>query len=113
MVHAVRCAATKTVPVKQKIKVRPIDSYKANMVNQSVTQSEDVIVRAVDHVASMIVYWLKAGRKKPSRLDLKGTCWDLLAAKQILVSDQANENDVFLAVCSPTSGRAEVFRQKI
>lgn len=40
--------------VKQKNKVRPIDFYKASMVNHLVTQSEGVAVRIVDHVASML-----------------------------------------------------------
>ena len=69
---------TKRFPVKQKNKVRPIDDYKANMVNQSVTQTEGVTVHTIDHVASMVAYWLKAGKHLPGRTKISAKCWDLL-----------------------------------
>ena len=34
-------------------KLRPIDDYKASMVNASVTQTEGVSVHGVDHIAAM------------------------------------------------------------
>lgn len=75
------------VPVKQKNKVRPIDDYKANRVNQFVTQSERVTVRAIDYIVSMAAYWLKASQGRKGRLDLKRSVSD--AYKQIPFSDQA------------------------
>ncbi len=43
---------TKHFPVKQKNKVRPIDDYKASLVNFAVTQSEGVTIHTIDHIAS-------------------------------------------------------------
>eukprot|EP00435_Cladocopium_sp_Y103_P070288 s2538_g35.t1 len=105
---------TKRFPVKQKNKVRPIDDYKANMGNQSATQTEGVTVHTIDHVASMVAYLLKASKGRPSRSELRAKCWDLSDAyKQIPLSDQAHESDAFLAVYFPESGVAEVFRQRV
>lgn len=101
---------TKRFPVRQKNKVRPIDDYKANMVNHSVTESEGVTVHTIDHVASMVSYWLRIRESHPTRTDLCAKCWDLSDAyKQIPLSDEAYEQDVFLAVYNPESGKASVF----
>lgn len=108
------CLLTKRFPVQQKNKVRPIDDYKANMVNQSVTQTEGVTVHTIDHIASMLAYWLKASEVKQGRSELQAKCWDLSDAyKQIPLSDFAYEKDAYLAVFCPGTGRAEVFRQKV
>lgn len=40
---------TKRFPVKQKNKVRPIDDYKASLVNFAVTQTEGVTVHTIDY----------------------------------------------------------------
>lgn len=105
---------TKRFPVKQKNKVRPIDDYKANMVNHSVTQTEGVTVHTIDHVAAMVAYWLKAGADKPDRTHIRAKCWDLSDAyKQIPLSDSAYENDAYLAVYCPSSQEAKIFKQKV
>ena len=52
---------TKRFPVKQKNKVRPIDDYKASLVNFAVTQNEGVTIHTIDHIASMIAFWMKSG----------------------------------------------------
>ena len=52
---------TKRFPVKQKSKVRPMDDYKASLVNFAVTQSEGVTIQAIYHIASMIAFWMKSG----------------------------------------------------
>ena len=44
---------TKRFPVKQKNKVRPIDDYKASLVNYAVTQTEGVTIHTIDHIAAM------------------------------------------------------------
>eukprot|EP00438_Fugacium_kawagutii_P007883 Skav213958 [mRNA] locus=scaffold1979:307938:309152:- [translate_table: standard] len=105
---------TKRFPVRQKNKIRPIDDYKANMVNQSVTQTEGVSIHTIDHIASMLAYWLKASSNQEGRSKLVAKCWDLSDAyKQIPLSDEAYQRDAFLAVYCPALGRAEVFRQKV
>eukprot|EP00438_Fugacium_kawagutii_P007317 Skav235711 [mRNA] locus=scaffold280:474141:480364:- [translate_table: standard] len=105
---------TKRFPVRQKNKIRPIDDYKANMVNQSVTQTEGVSTHTIDHIASMVACWLKASSGQTGRSKLVAKCWDLSDAyKQILLSDEAYQRDAFLAVFCPSSGKAEVFRQKV
>lgn len=70
----VRALLTKRFPVKQKNKVRPIDDYKAKMVNQSVTQTEGVTVRTIDHVASMVARWLKDSKDMANHSDLRELC---------------------------------------
>ena len=44
---------TKRFPVKQKNQVRPIDDYKASLVNFAVA--------TIDHIASMLAFWMKSG----------------------------------------------------
>ena len=51
----------KRFPVKQKNKVRPIDDYKASLVNFAVTQNEGVTIHTIDHIASMIAFWMRHG----------------------------------------------------
>lgn len=85
-------------PVKQNNKVRPIEDYKENMVNQSVTQSEGVTKLQCSHqsVVSMVAYWLSASQKESGRSDLKAKCWDFSdACNQIPISDQAFEKPVW------------------
>ena len=45
---------TKRFPVKQKNKVRPIDDYKASLVNFAVSKGEGVTIHTIDHIASML-----------------------------------------------------------
>ena len=52
---------TKRFPVKQKNKVRPIDDYKASLVNFAVIQNEGVTIHTIDHIASMIAFWMRSG----------------------------------------------------
>ena len=52
---------TKRFPVKQKNKVRPIDDYKASLVNFAVTQNEGVTIHTIDHIAAMTACWMKDG----------------------------------------------------
>lgn len=68
---------TKRILAQQKNQICPIDDRTANMVNHSETQSEGVIVRTIDHVASMVAFWLKAAENRPGRSSLKSQMWDL------------------------------------
>eukprot|EP00438_Fugacium_kawagutii_P017954 Skav227888 [mRNA] locus=scaffold3865:39733:41610:- [translate_table: standard] len=103
---------TKRCPVRQKNKIRPIDDYKANMVNQSVTQTEGVTIHTIDHIASMVAYWLRGSSALSGRSELVAKCWDFSdACKQIPLSDEACQRDAFLAVYCPDSRK--VFRQKV
>ena len=51
---------TKRFPVKQKNEVRPIDDYKASLVNFAVTQTEGVTVHTIDHIAALVAWWMKS-----------------------------------------------------
>ena len=52
---------TRRFAVRQKNKIRPIDDYRASMVNASVTQTESVTVHTVDHIAAMMSLRFKLG----------------------------------------------------
>ena len=105
---------TKRFGVKQKNKVRPIDDYKASMVNSSVAQSETATVHTIDHISALIACFLKVSNEKGRNSRLAAKTWDLKDAyKQIPLSDQAYAQDSYLAVYNPSSGEAEVFQQKV
>ena len=86
---------TKRFPVKQKNKVRPIDDYKASLVNFAVTQIEGVTIHAIDHIASMLAFWMRNGSLSPED-GLVAKCWDLSDAyKQVPLSDEAFHLDSY------------------
>ena len=57
---------TKRFPVKKKNKVRPIDDYKASLVNFAVTQSEGVTIHTIDHIVAMMACWMRTGSVEAS-----------------------------------------------
>ena len=65
---------TKCFPVEQKNKVRPIDDYKASLVNFAVTQNEGVTIHTIDHIASMTACWMKSGHLSLED-PLVANCW--------------------------------------
>ena len=67
---------TKRLPVKQKNKVRPIDDYKASLVNFAVTQNEGATIHTIDHIASMIAFRMRSGSLSAED-GLVAKCWDL------------------------------------
>ena len=104
---------TKRFPVKQKNKVRPIDDYKAFLVNFAVTQNEGVTIHTIDHIAAMTSCWMKNGNLN-NRDPLVAKCWDLSDAyKQVPLSDNAFELDSYLAVYDPSSKGAKIFKQRV
>ena len=68
---------TRRFAVRQKNKIRPIDDYRASMVNASVTQTEGVSVHTVDHIAGMIALWMRLSSPQRVVAGLKAKCWDL------------------------------------
>ena len=99
--------------MKQKNTVRPIDDYKASLVNFAVTQSEGVAIHAIDHIAAMMGCWMRICSIGAND-GLVGKCWDLSDAyKQGPLSDEAFDLDSFLAVYDPSSGSAKIFRQSV
>ena len=104
---------TKRFPVKQKNKVRPMDDYKASLVNFAVTQNEGVTIHTIDHIASMTACWMKSGHLSLED-PLVAKCWDLSDAyKQVPLSDNAFELDSYLAVYDPSSKDAKIFKQRV
>ena len=102
---------TKRFPVKQKNKVRPIDDYKASLVNFAVTQNEGVTIHTIDHIASMMAFWMKSGSLSVKD-GMVGKCWDLSDAyKQVPLSDEAFHLDSYLAVYDPGCSSAKIFKQ--
>ena len=92
---------TKRFPVKQKNKVRPIDDYKASLVNYAVTQTEGVSIHTIDHIAAVTSWWMRSGALTPDDA-LVAKCWDLSDAyKQVPLSDEAFDLDSYLAVFDP------------
>jgi hypothetical protein len=62
----------------------------------------------------LLAYLLRKSEDSQSSLQLAAKTWDLADAyKQIPLSDQAFEQDAYLAVFCPSTGRAEVFQQKV
>ena len=103
---------TKRFPVKQNNKVRPIDDYKASLVNFAVTQNEGVTIHTIDHIASMIAFWMKSGGTLSAEDGLVAKCWDLSDAyKQVPLSDEAYHLDSCLAVYDPDCLSAKIFKQ--
>ncbi len=101
----------KRFPVKQKNNVRPIDDYKASLVNFAVTQNEGVTIHTIDHIASMIAFWMKRGSLR-AKDGLVAKCWDLSDAyKQVPLSDEAFHLDSYLAVYDPGCSSAKIFKQ--
>ena len=102
---------TKRFPVKQKNKVRPIDDYKASLVNFAVTQNEGVTIHTIDHIASMIAFWMRSG-SLGAKDGLVAKCWDLSDAyKQVPLADEAFHLDSYLAVYDPACLSAKIFKQ--
>ena len=105
---------TRRFPVRQKNKIRPIDDYRASMVNSSVTQTEGVSVHTIDHIAAMISLWMRVSASRGRNIGLKAKCWDLSDAyKQLPLSDHAFENDSYLVVFDPETGGPVIFQQKV
>ena len=77
-------ALTTRFPVRQKDKIRPIDDYKSSMGSSSVTQTEGVTVRTINHIAAMIALGMgmssQAGRNFGSKANLTATVVDALAS---------------------------------
>ena len=102
---------TKHFPVKQKNKVRPIDDYEASLVNFAVAQTEGVTIHTIDHIASMLAFWMRSGSLS-SEDGLVAKCWDFSDAyKQIPLSDEAFHLDSHLAVYDPNCSSAKIFKQ--
>ncbi len=102
---------TKRFPVKQKNKVRPIDDYKASLVNFAVTENEGVTIHTIDHIASMLAFWMRSGSVSVGD-GLVAKCWDLSDAyKQGPLSDKAFHLDSYLAVYDPSWSSAKLFNQ--
>ena len=105
---------TRRFGVKQKNKTRPIDDYKASLVNSSVTQTESATVHTMDHIAALVACVLREAEAGRSSVTLEAKTWDLAHAyKQVPLSDSAYDADSFLVVYNPNLGQAEIFQQKV
>ena len=105
---------TRRFGVHQRDKVRPIDDYKASLVNSSVTQVEVVTLHGVDHIAGLGAALLASFTRKGRSEALVGKCWDLAAAyKQIPLSDEAYDLDSYIVVYNPETGCPEIFQQAV
>ena len=97
--------------MKQKNKVRPIDDYKASLVNFAVAQHEGVTIHTIDHIAPMLAFWMRSGSLSPED-GLVAKCWDLSEAyKQVPLSDEAFPLDSQMAVYDPSCSSAKIFKQ--
>ena len=102
---------TKRFPVKQKNKVRPIDDYEASLVNFAFTQNEGVTIHSIDHITSMLAFWMRSGSLSVGD-GLVAKCWGLSDAyKQVPLSDEAFHLNSYLAVYDPSCSSAKIFKQ--
>jgi hypothetical protein len=93
---------TRRFGVTKRGKVRPIDDYKASLVNSSVTQVEVVTLHGIDHIACLCASMMRAFKSNGAGIPLVAKCWDLAAAyKQIPLSDEAYYLDGYLVIHSP------------
>ena len=68
-------------------------------------------MHTIDHIASMIAFWLKSGSLS-AKESLVAKCGDLSDAyKQVPLSDEAFHLDSYLAVYDPESSSAKIFKQ--
>eukprot|EP00435_Cladocopium_sp_Y103_P059063 s44_g21.t1 len=105
---------TRRFGVVQGDKVRPIDDYKASLVNASVTQPEMVCLHSVDHIAGMGAQLIRAHEMRGRSVSLVAKCWDLASAyKQVPLSEEAFKYDSFLVVFNPETGKGEIFQQLV
>ena len=105
---------TRRFGVHQRDKVRPIDDYKASLVNAAVTQVEVVTLHGVDHIAGLGAALLKTMTASGRHDVLVGKCWDLAAAyKQIPLSDEAYQLDSYIVVYNPEKAQPEIFQQAV
>ena len=105
---------TRRFGVLQKEKVRPIDDYKASLVNSAVTQVEVVTLHGIDHIASLGAALMVAAGGSVDKMSLVAKCWDLASAyKQIPLSDDAYENDSYIVIYNPIEGKPEVYQQAV
>ena len=60
-----------------------------------------------------MAFWMRSGSIE-SNDGLVAKCWDLSDAyKQVPLSDEAYDLDSFLAVYDPSTGTAEIFKQRV
>eukprot|EP00435_Cladocopium_sp_Y103_P055098 s1685_g18.t1 len=105
---------TRRFGVVQGGKVRPIDDYKASLVNASVTQPEMVCLHSVDHIAGLGAQLIRAHAMRGKNVSLLAKCWDLASAyKQVPLSEDAFKYDSFLVVFNPRTGKGEIFQQLV
>ena len=80
-------------------------------MNFAVAQSEGVTIHTIDHIASMIAFWMKSGSLN-AKDGLVAKCWDLSDAyKQVPLPDEAFHLDSYLAVYDPGCSSAKIFEQ--
>jgi len=100
---------TRRFGVAQKDKVRPIDDYKASLVNSSVTQVEVVTLHGIDHVACLGSALMAAAQRRHGATQLVAKCWDLAAAyKQIPLSDHAYKADSYIVIFNHNTRSPEI-----
>lgn len=105
---------TKRFGVLQKEKVRPIDDYRASLVNSSVTQVEAVSIHGVDHIAALCAEYMRQATRHGASPQLVSKCWDLASAyKQVPLSDSAFAMDSYLVVFNPSETKPEIYQQKV
>ena len=82
-------------------------------MNFAVTQNEGVTIHTIDHIASMLAFWMRSGSLSAGD-GLVAKCWDLSDAYgQVPLSDEAFHLDSWLAVFDPRCSSAKIFKQRV
>ena len=88
-------------------------SRAASLVNFAVAQNEGVTTHTIDHIASILAFWMRSGSWSAGD-SLLAKCWDLSGAhKQVPLSDEAFHLHSYLAVFDPSCSSAKIFKKGV
>lgn len=97
--------------VEQSGKIRPIDDYSQSQINSTVHSFETASVDGVDFVAAMFSRLIQALQSCGKSSMIHGRSLDLSSAYRQLTIAERSHKYSFVAVYSPDSGKAELFKQ--
>ena len=98
-------------PLEQSGKVRPIDDLSQSQVNVTVTVFEQATVDGPDVICAFAVFMMRCLSSMGRSTCLQGRALDLASAyRQLAIADESSKHS-YLSVYSPSSKKAELFRQ--
>ena len=98
-------------PLEQSGKVRPIDDLSQSQINSTVTCFEQATVDGPDVICAFAVFLMRCLKAAGRSTEILGRSLDLASAYRQLAISAESMKHAFLSVYSPSSKRAELFRQ--